>query len=181
MHDYSRLCKLAYLADILAHLNNLHSSREGSLSWHQYSMCGTSEGGDGKAEGGLWPLAGVGFFSLYRRPGYELVWRTHWHILNIMKAPLKDLTKGIHECFPTWQEWCHHLQDPTTSFIQRGRCRRLCLKPQVIYAVLLRILGIHHYHGALVKYFWECENEIDFLGTYVQDENWNSLEDRNTS
>lgn len=32
MHDYSRLCKLAYLADILAHLNNLHSSREGSLS-----------------------------------------------------------------------------------------------------------------------------------------------------
>lgn len=134
MHDYSQLCKLAYLADILAHLNNLHSSREGSLSWHQYSMCRTSGGGAWKARGrALAAGGGVGFFFLFRWPGYELLWRTHWHILNIMKTPLKDSIKGIHECFPTRQEWCHHLQDLAASFIQRSRRWRLCLKPQVIY------------------------------------------------
>lgn len=42
MHDYSRLCKLAYDADILAHLNKLHWSWEGGLSCHRYSTLRTT-------------------------------------------------------------------------------------------------------------------------------------------
>lgn len=44
MHDDSWLCKSAYLADILAHVDSAHSSWKGALSWHQYSTCGTGRG-----------------------------------------------------------------------------------------------------------------------------------------
>ena len=88
-----------------------------------------------------------GILYLFGRPGYEPLWRTHWHILNIMKTPLEDLIKGVHECVPTRQEWCHHLQDLATSFIQRSRCWRLCLTPQVTYVPFCQelILGVRHY------------------------------------
>lgn len=65
-HDYGQLCKLAYLADILAHADNARSSWEGGLSRHQYSTCGTGEA----------PVAGGGVFSWFRWPGGKLTWRS---------------------------------------------------------------------------------------------------------
>lgn len=59
MHDYSQLCKLAYLADI-AHLNNLHPSRGGGFTDISFPHPGRmGEGGAWKAGGLLpWPRAG---------------------------------------------------------------------------------------------------------------------------
>ena len=65
-HDYSQLCKLACLADILAPVDNARSSWEGGLSWHQYSTRGTGEA----------PVAGGGAISWFRWPGGELTWRS---------------------------------------------------------------------------------------------------------
>lgn len=71
----------------------------------------------------------VGFFLLFRWPGYELLWRAHWHILNIMKTPLKESIKGTHVCFPpdrtgvtTSRIWPHRLFRGTDA----GGCASNC-------------------------------------------------------
>lgn len=86
MHDYSQLCKLAYLADMLAHLNNLHSSPGGGFSWHQCSTCRTREGGDWKPAGVLPPLvAGRDSFPGLGDPAMNSSEEPAENILNIMK------------------------------------------------------------------------------------------------
>lgn len=145
MHDYSQLCKLAYLADMLAHLNNLHSSRGGGLSWHVFHVQDQRRWWLEACRGAPATGGRAGFLSWFRWPGHELIWRTCWkYFEHYEETVLKDLIEVLMS-FPTTMGVVsgqrtdfHHLQDLAESFIQEDRVWRLRLKPKVTYLMLAK-------------------------------------------